>query len=80
MDTPKPVMRNGIMTYEMPELIPKGCSGCRMHDSHKYECKWDRLVDGDEKYCADRRIIYIEATPEAYATYITQRIQKGLQS
>ena len=78
MDTPEPVMRNGIMTYAVPEHIESGCDGCCMQDRSSTRCDWP--VSVSQKGCAIPRIIYIEATPEAYATYITQRIQKGLQS
>jgi len=78
MDTPEPVMRNGIMTYAVPELYESSCDGCYMQDRISTRCCWP--VSMSQKGCSIPHVIYIETTPEAYATYITQRIQKGLQS
>ena len=77
MDTPEPVMRNGIMTYAVPELTESGCTHCRMQSPITTRCRW--RVSLHETKCAESRTIFIEATPEAYAHYITQRIQKELQ-
>jgi hypothetical protein len=71
-------MRNGIMTYAVPDLAPSSCGGCCMRAKESVSCRWNASLY--EKKCAESHAIYIEATPEAYATYITQRIQKGLQS
>ena len=79
MDTPEPVMRGGHRVYEVPELDPKGCEGCRWFDSPVSECRVDDFASVGA-HCVASPIIFIEATPQAYATYITQRIQKGLQS
>jgi hypothetical protein len=79
MDTPEPVMRSGHKVYEVPELDSKGCEGCRWFDSAKVECTTDDF-ESVGRHCIASPIIFIEATPEAYAHYITQRIQKELQS
>jgi len=78
MDTPEPVMRNGIMTYAVPELTPSSCKGCCMRSDITTRCRWRASIP--QKGCSIPRVIFIEATPEAYATYVTKRIQKELQS
>jgi hypothetical protein len=78
MDTPEPVMRNGIMTYAVPELTPSSCKGCRWHDRPVSECRGNDF-ESVGRDCVASPIIFIEATPEAYAHYVTQRIQKGLE-
>jgi hypothetical protein len=77
MDTPEPVMRNGIMTYAVPELGLSDCTHCCMRDEISTRCRWN--TSSTVKGCSEPRLIFIEATPEAYAAYITQRIQKELQ-
>ena len=79
MDTPEPVMRGGHRVYEVPDLESKSCFGCRWFDSEKTECTTDDFASV-AAHCVASPIIFIEATPEAYTHYITQRIQKGLQS
>jgi hypothetical protein len=67
MSLPEPVMRNGIMTYAVPELYDSSCAHCCMRAEKTVGCLWSESLY--EKRCADNGVIYIEATPKALAEY-----------
>ena len=74
MNTPEVQTIKGYKVYEVPEI--RTCAGCKF-DVTPTEC--GIVSVGAKRSCHGNDTIFIEATPEAYATYITQRIQKELQ-
>ena len=78
----KAVLRDGQLTWEVPELYPSvgsfiadSCTGCVFDltlasPSRAGGCRHSAPV----KHCYTNRTIYIDASPEALAEYIAQRL------
>jgi hypothetical protein len=84
MNKPRAVNRAGILTRQVPDVNRDSCAGC-MYSAYtaslgiRNDCKYPpRSLGAPERNCDERKSIYIEATPEAWAQYIMSKIRHNL--
>lgn len=84
MNKPRAVNRAGILTRQVPDMEPGSCTGCMYCTATKTrglanDCTYPpRSLGAPERHCVERKSIYIEATPEAWAQYLMSKIRHNL--